>query len=77
MCSRGSVIPLRIDQIRKGNPITITEPKMTRFIMSTEEAVDLVHLAFENGKNGDILVQKAPACAIQTQAKAVCELFAE
>jgi len=75
MCSRGSVIPLWIDQIRKGNPITITEPSMTRFIMSLEEAVDLVLFAFENGKNGDILVQKAPACTIQTQAEAVCELF--
>ena len=75
MCSRGSVIPLWIDQIRKGNPITLTEPKMTRFIMSLEEAVDLVLFAFENGKNGDILVQKAPACTIQTQAEAVKELF--
>ena len=75
MCSRGSVIPLWIDQIRKGNPITVTEPKMTRFIMSLEEAVDLVLFAFENGKNGDILVQKAPACTIKTQAEAVCELF--
>ena len=75
MCSRGSVIPLWIDQIRKGNPITLTEPKMTRFIMSLEEAVDLVLFAFENGENGDILVQKAPACTIQTQAEAVCELF--
>ena len=75
MCSRGSVIPLWIDQIRKGNPITITEPSMTRFIMSLEEAVDLVLFAFENGKNGDILVQKAPACTIQTQAEAVCEIF--
>jgi UDP-glucose 4-epimerase len=75
MCSRGSVIPLWIDQIRKGNPITLTEPKMTRFIMSLEEAVDLVLFAFENGKNGDILVQKAPACTIQIQAEAVCELF--
>ena len=76
MCSRGSVIPLWIDQIRKGNPITLTEPKMTRFIMSLEEAVDLVLFAFEHGRNGDILVQKAPACTIQTQAEAVCELFA-
>ena len=76
MCSRGSVIPLWIDQIRKGNPITLTEPKMTRFIMSLEEAVDLVLFAFENGQNGDILVQKAPACTIRTQAEAVCELFA-
>ena len=75
MCSRGSVIPLWIDQIRKGNPITLTEPKMTRFIMSLEEAVDLVLFAFENGQNGDIFVQKAPACTIQTQAEAVCELF--
>ena len=75
MCSRGSVIPLWIDQIRKGNPITLTEPKMTRFIMSLEEAVDLVLFAFENGQNGDILVQKAPACTIQTQAEAVVELF--
>ncbi len=75
MCSRGSVIPLWIDQIRQGNPITITEPKMTRFIMSLEEAVDLVLFAFEHGQNGDILVQKAPACTIQTQAEAVCELF--
>lgn len=75
MCSRGSVIPLWIDQIRAGNPITVTESNMTRFIMSLEEAVDLVLFAFENGENGDILVQKAPACTIQTQAEAVCELF--
>lgn len=75
MCSRGSVIPLWIDQIRNGNPITLTEPKMTRFIMSLEEAVDLVLFAFEHGQNGDILVQKAPACTIQIQAEAVCELF--
>jgi len=75
MCSRGSVIPLWIDQIRKGLPITLTEPKMTRFIMSLDEAVDLVLFAFEHGDNGDILVQKAPACTIQTQAEAVCELF--
>ena len=75
MCSRGSVIPLWIDQIRKGNPITLTEPKMTRFIMSLEEAVDLVLFAFEHGQNGDILVQKAPACTIQTLAEAVKELF--
>ena len=75
MCSRGSVIPLWIDQIKKGNPITLTEPKMTRFIMSLEEAVDLVLFAFEHGENGDLLIQKAPACTIQTQAEAVCELF--
>lgn len=75
MCSRGSVIPLWIDQIRSGNPITITDGSMTRFIMSLDEAVDLVLFAFEHGENGDILVQKAPACTIQTQAEAVCELF--
>ena len=75
MCSRGSVIPLWIDQIRSGNPITLTEPNMTRFIMSLDEAVDLVLFAFEHGQNGDILVQKAPACTIGTQAEAVCELF--
>lgn len=75
MCSRGSVIPLWIDQIRAGNPITITEPSMTRFIMSLDEAVDLVLFAFEHGVGGDILVQKAPACTIETQAKAVMELF--
>ena len=75
MCSRGSVIPLWIDQIRNGNPITLTEPNMTRFIMSLDEAIDLVLFAFEHGANGDILVQKAPACTIQTQAEAVCELF--
>lgn len=75
MCSRGSVIPLWIEQIRSGNPITLTEPSMTRFIMSLEEAVDLVLFAFEHGHNGDILVQKAPACTIGTQAEAVCSLF--
>ena len=77
MCSRGSVIPLWIDQIKAGKPITITDPKMTRFIMSLDEAVDLVLFAFENGESGDILVQKAPACTIETQAKAVIELFDE
>ena len=76
MCSRGSVIPLWIDQIKAGTPITITEPSMTRFIMSLEEAVDLVLFAFEQGVNGDILVQKAPACTIETLAKAVTGLFA-
>ena len=75
MCSRGSVIPLWIDQIKKGLPITVTEPLMTRFIMSLEEAVDLVLFAFEHGENGDLLIQKAPACTIETQARAVCELF--
>ena len=75
MCSRGSVIPLWIDQIRAGMPITVTEPAMTRFIMSLEEAVDLVLFAFEHGQNGDLLIQKAPACSIKTQVEAVCELF--
>ena len=75
MCSRGSVIPLWIEQIKAGNPITITEPSMTRFIMSLDEAVDLVIFAFESGTNGDILVQKAAACTIETLAKAVVELF--
>lgn len=75
MCSRGSVIPLWIDQIKAGNPITVTEPTMTRFIMSLEEAVDLVLFAFEKGENGDLLIMKAPACTIGTQAEAVCELF--
>lgn len=75
MCSRGSVIPLFIDQIKKGLPLTLTEPKMTRFIMSLEEAVDLVLFAFENALAGDILVQKAPACTIEVLAQAVRELF--
>ena len=75
MCSRGSVIPLWIEQLKNGEPITVTEPSMTRFIMSLDEAIDLVLFAFENGASGDILVQKAPACTIQTQAEAVCELF--
>ena len=75
MCSRGSVIPLWIDQIKNGQPVTVTEPSMTRFIMSLEEAVDLVLFAFEHGQNGDLFIQKAPACTIQTQAEAVCELF--
>lgn len=75
MCSRGSVIPLWIEQIKAGNPITVTQSEMTRFIMSLDEAVDLVLFAFENGVNGDILVQKAPACTIEVLAKAVKELF--
>ena len=75
MCSRGSVIPLWIDQIKAGNPITITEPSMTRFLMSLDEAVDLVLFAFRNGQNGDLLIQKSPACTIKTQAEAVCEIF--
>lgn len=75
LCSRGSVIPLWIDQIKAGKPITITEPTMTRFIMSLDEAVDLVLFAFEHGVNGDILVQKAAACTIKTLAEAVCDIF--
>ncbi|WP_125144028.1 polysaccharide biosynthesis protein [Clostridium transplantifaecale] len=76
MCSRGSVIPLWLEQIKAGKPITITEPDMTRFVMSLEEAVDLVLFAFEKGNSGDILVQKAPACTIKVLAEAVVELFA-
>lgn len=75
MCSRGSVIPLWIEQIKNGNPITVTEPTMTRFIMSLEEAVELVVFAFQNAESGDIMVQKAPACTIEVQAQAVKELF--
>ena len=75
MCSRGSVIPLWIEQIKAGKPITITDPDMTRFIMSLDEAVDLVLFAFEHGAAGDILVQKAPACTIGTLAEAVRQLF--
>ena len=69
------MIPLWIDQIKNGNPITVTEPKMTRFIMSLEEAVELVIFAFQNAQSGDIMVQKAPACTIEVQAQAVKELF--
>jgi len=75
MCSRGSVIPLFISQIKQGLPLTLTDPNMTRFIMSLEEAVDLVLFAFENGKSGDILVQKAPACTVEVLAQAVAEIF--
>lgn len=75
MCSRGSVIPLFIDQIKQGNELTITEPNMTRFIMSLEEAVELVIFAFKNGESGDILVQKAPACTIEVLATALKEIF--
>lgn len=75
MCSRGSVIPLFIEQIKAGKPITVTNPAMTRFIMSLEEAVDLVLFAFQNGNTGDILVKKAPACTIGVLAQAVQELF--
>lgn len=75
MCSRGSVIPLFIEQIKAGKPLTITDLDMTRFIMSLEEAVELVLFAFENAASGDIMVQKAPACTIEVLAKAVKELF--
>jgi UDP-N-acetylglucosamine 4,6-dehydratase len=75
IASRGSVIPLWIDQIINNQPITLTESSMTRFIMSLDEAIDLVLFAFENGTTGDVLVQKAPACTIRVLAEAVCELF--
>ena len=75
LCSRGSVVPLWIEQIKAGKPITITDPHMTRFIMTLDEAVDLVLFAFEHGTSGDILVQKAPACTIGVLAQAVQELF--
>lgn len=75
MCSRGSVIPLFIEQIKAGLPLTVTEPKMTRFIMSLEEAVELVIFAFQNAESGDIMVQKAPATTIEVLAQAVKELF--
>ena len=75
MCSRGSVIPLFIEQIKNNMPLTVTEPKMTRFIMSLQEAVDLVMFAFKNGQSGDILVQKSPACTIEVLAQAIKELF--
>lgn len=75
LCSRGSVIPLFIEQIKLGKPITVTEPLMTRFIMSLEEAVELVLFAFDNARTGDIMVQKAPACTIEVLAQAVKELF--
>lgn len=75
MCSRGSVIPLFINQIKEGKEITITEPTMTRFMMSLEEAVELVIFAFQNAESGDIMVQKAPACTIETLAQALKEVF--
>ena len=75
MCSRGSVIPLFIDQIKEGKNLTITDPNMTRFIMSLEEAVDLVMFAFENGESGDILVQKAAATTIGVLATAIKRMF--
>ena len=75
LCSRGSVIPLFISQIKEGKPITVTEPSMTRFVMSLEEAVELVVYAFQNAESGDIMVQKAPACTIGALTQAVKELF--
>ncbi len=75
MCSRGSVIPLFVEQIRNKQPLTVTNPDMTRFIMSLEEAMDLVLFAFEYGQNGDLMIQKAPACTIGVLAQAVKELF--
>ncbi|MEG0756455.1 MAG: polysaccharide biosynthesis protein, partial [Oscillospiraceae bacterium] len=75
LCSKGSVIPLWIEQMKSGKPITITEPNMTRFIMSLDEAIDLVLFAVEHGDSGDIWVQKSPACTIGVQAQAVKELF--
>lgn len=77
MCSRGSVIPLFIDQIKKGNPITITNPEMTRFLMNLDEAVDLVKFAFEHGEPGDLFIQKSDASTIGTLAKAVKNLFGD
>src|SRR5690606_24225092 len=75
MASRGSVIPLFIKQIKNGQPLTITDPNMTRFLMSLEEAVELVVFAFENAKAGDIMVQKAPASTIGDLAQEIKELF--
>ena len=75
LCSRGSVVPLFISQIKEGKPLTITEPSMTRFVMSLEEAVELVVYAFQNAESGDIMVQKAPACTIEVLAQAVKEIF--
>ncbi|WP_282195325.1 polysaccharide biosynthesis protein, partial [Thomasclavelia cocleata] len=75
LASRGSVVPLFINQIKEGNDLTVTDPTMTRFVMTLEEAVDLVLFAFENGESGDIFVQKASACTIEILAKAIKELF--
>jgi UDP-N-acetylglucosamine 4,6-dehydratase/5-epimerase len=75
MASRGSVIPLFVDQIKKGNPLTITDPDMTRYMMTLEDAVELVLFAFKNGNPGDIFVQKSPASTIEVLAKALLELY--
>jgi UDP-glucose 4-epimerase len=75
MASRGSVIPLFLDQIKQGKPLSITDPNMTRFMMTLEDAVDLVWFAFENGKQGDLFVQKAPAATVEVLAKAILELL--
>ncbi len=75
MCSRGSVIPLFIDQIKNNQPLTVTNPNMTRFLMNLNEAVDLVLFAFQNGNTGDLFIQKSPACTIGTLAEAVKALF--
>ena len=77
MCSRGSVIPLFVDQIRAGDPITITNPEMTRFLMDLDEAVDLVRFAFEHAEPGDLFIQKADASTIGDLAKAVQRLFGD
>ena len=75
MASRGSVIPLFVDQVRAGKPITVTDPSMTRFMMTLDDAVDLVLYAFANGRNGDIFVQKAPAATVQTLAQAILQIM--
>ena len=77
MCSRGSVIPLFVEQIKSGEPITITNPEMTRFLMNLDEAVDLVDFAFEHANPGDLFIQKADACTIGDLAKAVQKLFGD
>ena len=75
MALRGSVIPLFVEQIKAGKPLTLTDPEMTRYMMTLEEAVDLVLFAYENGRNGDIFVQKSPACTIRMLAEALLELY--
>ena len=77
MCSRGSVIPLFIDQIKAGNPITITDPSMTRFLMNLDEAVDLVMFAFQHANPGDLFIQKSDASTIGDLAKAVQQIFGD